>query len=106
MVTELDYGVGNVTAALKATGVSSRRQSDSAPSLRSAPHPLLTISTTRPGKWDNSVIFMIADNGAQMDHGYNCPKSRQPPCKDMVSCDEMVFRFRIVSASLESSFEW
>ena len=44
MVTELDYGVGNVTAELVAQGM-----------------------------WGNSVIFMVADNGAQMDHGKNFP---------------------------------
>lgn len=44
MVTELDYGVGNVTAELVAQGM-----------------------------WENSVIFMVADNGAQMDHGKNFP---------------------------------
>ena len=44
MVTELDYGVGNVTAEL-----------------------------VRQGMWGNSVIFMVADNGAQMDHGKNWP---------------------------------
>lgn len=44
MVTELDYGVGNVTAELVAQGM-----------------------------WNNSVIFMVADNGAQMDHGKNFP---------------------------------
>ena len=43
-MTELDYGVGNVTAEL-----------------------------VRQGMWENSVIFMVADNGAQMDHGKNWP---------------------------------
>ena len=23
--------------------------------------------------WANSVVFLVADNGAQMDHGYNAP---------------------------------
>ena len=44
MVTELDYGVGNVTAALKRTGL-----------------------------WSNTVLVLVSDNGAQMDHGYNAP---------------------------------
>mgnify|MGYP006078772707 FL=1 len=44
VVTELDYGVGNVTAALKRTGL-----------------------------WENTVLFLVSDNGAQLDHGYNWP---------------------------------
>lgn len=44
MVTELDYGVGNVTNAFKAAG-----------------------------QWANTVLFLVSDNGAQLDHGYNSP---------------------------------
>jgi hypothetical protein len=44
MVTELDYGVGNVTAALE-----------------------------RAGMWANTVLVLVSDNGAQLDHGYNAP---------------------------------
>jgi arylsulfatase A-like enzyme len=44
MVTELDYGVGNVTAALK-----------------------------RLGYWANTVLVLVSDNGAQLDHGHNAP---------------------------------
>lgn len=44
MATELDYGVGNVTAALQ-----------------------------RSGLWPNTVLFLVSDNGAQLDHGYNWP---------------------------------
>jgi len=44
MTTELDYGVGNVTAALQHTGL-----------------------------WENTVLFLVSDNGAQLDHGYNWP---------------------------------
>lgn len=44
MVTELDYGVGNVTAALRTAGI-----------------------------YDNTVVVLVADNGAQLDHGYNAP---------------------------------
>ena len=44
MVTELDYGVGNVTDAFKAAD-----------------------------QWENTVLFLVSDNGAQLDHGYNHP---------------------------------
>ena len=42
-VTELDYGVGNVTAAL------------------------------RRAAGENYVVFLVSDNGAQLDHGFNAP---------------------------------
>ena len=44
MTTELDYGVGNVTAALKAAGM-----------------------------YANSVMILISDNGGPLDHSNNFP---------------------------------
>lgn len=44
MTTELDYGVGNVTAALKATGL-----------------------------YENSVMVLVSDNGGPLDHSTNAP---------------------------------
>jgi hypothetical protein len=44
MTTELDYGVANVTAALKATGL-----------------------------WSNTVMILVSDNGGPLDHSTNSP---------------------------------
>ena len=47
MLTELDFGVGNSSAALKRTGL-----------------------------WENSVLIFASDNGGPLNHGTNGPKSR------------------------------
>ena len=44
MTTELDYGVGNITKALKAARL-----------------------------WDNAVIILVSDNGGPLDHSSNAP---------------------------------
>jgi len=44
MITELDYGVGNVTAALKTSGM-----------------------------WQNTFLVLVSDNGGQLDHCTNAP---------------------------------